>query len=109
MLCMKCGREISESQVFCAECLAEMEQYPIKPGTPVNLPNRAAAPAIRRRRFRPHRREAEQIVSLRRAVIVLSVLLVVLLAALVLSVLANLQLLGCTDVRIVPQFAFGLF
>lgn len=33
--CMKCGREIALGQVFCKECLADMEQYPIKPGTPV--------------------------------------------------------------------------
>ena len=35
MSCMKCGKEVSEDQVFCPECLAEMERYPVKPGTPV--------------------------------------------------------------------------
>lgn len=41
MQCMKCGREIPAGQVFCEECLAEMAQYPVKPGTVVTLPNRS--------------------------------------------------------------------
>lgn len=36
--CMKCGREIAAEQVFCPECLADMEKHPIKPGTVVQLP-----------------------------------------------------------------------
>ena len=40
MQCMKCGREIPAGQVFCEECLAEMAQYPVKPGTVVTLPTR---------------------------------------------------------------------
>ena len=40
MSCMKCGKEVSEGQVFCEECLTEMERYPVKPGTPVLLPHR---------------------------------------------------------------------
>ena len=39
MNCMKCGQEIEEGQVFCAECLAEMGKYPVKPGTAVLLPH----------------------------------------------------------------------
>lgn len=38
MYCLKCGREIEGDQVFCNECLATMEQYPVNPGTPVHLP-----------------------------------------------------------------------
>lgn len=104
MACMKCGREIPPTQVFCDECLKEMEKYPVKPGTPINLPNRSAVPPLRRRRFRPARREAERIVSLRRAVVWLSVVCILLLGALALSVLANLQLLGFPDIHILPEF-----
>lgn len=43
--CMKCGREIDDSQVFCVDCLVEMEKYPIKPGTSVQLPKREELPA----------------------------------------------------------------
>ena len=36
MRCLKCGRETE--QTFCEKCRAEMEKYPIKPGTIVLLP-----------------------------------------------------------------------
>jgi len=38
--CLKCGKETTESNVFCAECLAVMERYPVKPGTAIVLPHR---------------------------------------------------------------------
>lgn len=40
MECMKCGRTIEPGNVFCDGCLEGMEQYPVKPGTPINLPRR---------------------------------------------------------------------
>ena len=40
MYCMKCGREMEEESVFCTQCLAVMEKYPVKPGTAVQLPKR---------------------------------------------------------------------
>ena len=40
MTCMKCGRASEDKQVFCPACLAEMEKYPVKPGTPANIPVR---------------------------------------------------------------------
>ena len=39
MQCMKCGRDLQPGQVFCEECLEEMEKYPVKPGTVVLLPH----------------------------------------------------------------------
>lgn len=45
MNCMKCGREVPETQVFCPECLADMDRYPVKPGTPIQLPSRPAQSA----------------------------------------------------------------
>ena len=42
--CMKCGREIDAQQVFCDECLAEMDKYPVKPGVVVMLPRRRSQP-----------------------------------------------------------------
>lgn len=38
MECMKCGRQIGEGQVFCPECRSNMEQYPVKSETVVQLP-----------------------------------------------------------------------
>ena len=40
MYCLKCGREIDGQQVYCNGCLEVMSRYPIKPGTPVQLPKR---------------------------------------------------------------------
>ncbi len=53
MQCMKCSREIPAGQVFCEECLAEMEKYPIKPGTVVLLPPQARQQAPKKQ---PHHR-----------------------------------------------------
>ena len=41
MSCMKCGRDTQDPQVFCDDCLQVMERYPVKPGTPIQLPKRA--------------------------------------------------------------------
>ena len=40
MSCLRCGRETSENQVFCQSCLTVMESQPVKPDTPIQLPNR---------------------------------------------------------------------
>jgi len=39
MSCLKCGQEVSAGQIFCDSCLADMEKHPVKPGTPVIIPN----------------------------------------------------------------------
>ena len=38
MACLKCGKDATQSGVFCTECLAAMEDYPVKPGTAILLP-----------------------------------------------------------------------
>jgi len=48
MYCMKCGREMEEEHVFCNQCLAVMEKYPVKPGTAVQLPKRREMPFVKR-------------------------------------------------------------
>lgn len=45
MNCLKCGRKTVDEHVFCDECLAVMDHYPVKPGTPVHLPRHAFAQA----------------------------------------------------------------
>ena len=40
MLCLKCGKETTENQVFCGDCLNVMQAYPVKPGTAVHIPLR---------------------------------------------------------------------
>ena len=50
MNCMKCGRETEQDQIFCPECLAEMEKYPVKPGTVVQIPVQPAKKQMHHRR-----------------------------------------------------------
>ena len=44
MNCMKCGSKIEEEQAFCSSCLAEMDRYPVNPGTVVLLPTTGKQP-----------------------------------------------------------------
>ena len=67
MQCMKCGREIPVDQVFCQECLEDMEKYPVDPGVVVTLPPAARAvrqmPAAKSHR---HKRTLEEQAKLQR-------------------------------------------
>lgn len=86
MYCLKCGKETTDSQVFCDVCLQSMERYPIKPGTAVHLPHRGQPAAVKKQ---PHRKRSltpeEQVVQLKgmvkRLVVALAVLSVVLCLA----------------------------
>ena len=55
MNCMKCGREIPDTQVFCDGCLDVMEKYPVKPGTVVQISHRSDAEPVRK----PSRKKRE--------------------------------------------------
>ena len=46
--CLKCGKKAAEQSVFCSECLAVMEQYPVKPGTVVHIPQRQSVSSGKR-------------------------------------------------------------
>ncbi len=59
MDCMKCGKELKTEGVFCPECLAEMEKYPVKPNITVQLPVRRSAPAARKKARRQKYVKAE--------------------------------------------------
>lgn len=48
MNCMRCAREIASGQVFCEECRAIMEKYPVNPDTPVHLPRHRDAAPVRK-------------------------------------------------------------
>lgn len=40
MNCTRCGREISETAVFCDKCLDDMKQHPLPAGVALQLPVR---------------------------------------------------------------------
>ncbi|MBE6942395.1 MAG: hypothetical protein E7455_08965 [Ruminococcaceae bacterium] len=52
MGCMKCGKKLGQSQVFCDECLEKMAQAPVEPGTVVKLPDRTEAPPSKKKPLR---------------------------------------------------------
>ena len=79
--CIKCGRETVSNAVFCPECLADMEKHPVKPGTPVVLHQKPAAP-LRRPPARKVRKPEEQIRSLKHTVTSLWAVIILLAAAL---------------------------
>ena len=54
MSCMKCGRKLGSSQVFCEECLEKMEKSPVNPNTVVTLPQRRSTP-VQKKKVLQHR------------------------------------------------------
>ena len=48
MNCMKCGKTTTNEQVFCDVCLQVMAKHPVKPGTPVYLPQRQEEPVVKK-------------------------------------------------------------
>ena len=42
MSCIKCGKDTLGQDVFCKECLEVMADYPVKPGTPVLIPDQTS-------------------------------------------------------------------
>lgn len=84
MYCMKCGREIQEGNVFCQDCLAEMEKYPVRPDTVVLLPRRREPFLIKKPPKRHVPTPEEQLAVLRKCVMILTILLAVCVTAIIL-------------------------
>lgn len=102
MSCMRCGKETEESQVFCAECLADMERHPVKPGTPVQLPVRQPNPTVKRERFRlAESKWTDKIFRLKYIIVCLIILIVLLAAALALCI--------CMLLQVTPDWINDLF
>ena len=80
MNCVKCGREIGEDQVFCELCLAEMEHYPVKPGTAIHIPAQTAQEEPKKQpKRKPVLTPAEQILRLQKKVQGLRIVLVLMM------------------------------
>lgn len=65
MYCLRCGIETKNDQVFCENCLTNMERHPVKPGTPIKLPKRGESPAVKRQPRRKTLSPEEQILRLK--------------------------------------------
>ena len=98
MHCMKCGRKIEDQKVFCADCLTEMEKFPVPHDTTVHIPVRpAVTPAKKKsRRARDHRPE-EQVRHLKLAVRCLCVALAACLVAFAVSAGMLLKMISNQD------------
>jgi len=99
MFCMKCGREVDEGQLFCAECREVMKRYPVKPGIAIQLPHREETPLIKKpaARRKNHYSPEEQIRILRRRlrrILVIWLVTLLLLAATIYPTVRFLQRVG---------------
>ena len=85
--CIKCGRDTVSEQVFCPDCLAEMEKYPVRPGTVVQLPLRktSAGPKKQpsRKRSAPLEEQIRVLKKRCRTLLLLTILFAAIAAALI--------------------------
>ena len=101
MNCMRCGREIQDNQVFCPECLAEMEKCPVRPDAPVRLPRRPD-PALRRSSRKKGPPEEEQVRSLKKQVVLLRWVLAAAIAAIIFLTIPMVQDLVEENIALLP-------
>lgn len=93
MKCIRCGKETDENQVFCKECLQDMQRHPVKPETPIHLPNREDRVPTKRSNFRVAASKwQDQIFRLKYAIVWLVILIILLVMALALCMSIILQI-----------------
>ena len=69
MNCLKCGRKIENSGVFCDGCLGVMEKYPVKQNVSLQLPRRKEDLAPKKSAKKKHQRPLEDQVRQQRRLI----------------------------------------
>ncbi len=84
MQCLRCGREVTEGQVFCCACADLMAKHPVNPNTVVTLPERS----LRERTNAPRKpqRTEEDTDHLHHTILQLRLWICMLMAALMLCV-----------------------
>ena len=105
MNCMKCGREPRDENVFCQDCLLDMEKYPVRPGTVVLLPRRRESSVVKKIQKRHIPTAEEQIAFLRRWVLILSVVLGICIAAIALMIKPTMHYLLDEHVEIGQNYS----
>ncbi len=101
MNCMKCGCIIAADQVFCEDCLAEMEKYPVPQDTPIMLPPRDDTASQKRSASKRIRKPEDQVARLKATVWVLLILFTALLIAFFMVTSTLIQVLN--SVKNLPQ------
>lgn len=97
MKCMKCGCDLKTAGVFCPKCQSGMEQYPVKPGTAIQLPPKVDLPVNRRRSRKRALKPEEQIARLRNVRNGLLCALAIALVGLVVALVLLLRMGGYAD------------
>lgn len=97
MKCMKCGKDLKTTGIFCPDCQSGMEDYPVKPGTTVQLPPQTELPVQRRRSRKRAPTPEEQIAHLRSVRNVLLCAFAITLVALVVALVLLLRTAGYAD------------
>ena len=93
MACLRCGKPTEENQVFCPECLEVMESQPVKPDTPIQIPNRERRTTQKHPKHQSTQKKwADKVFRLRYTVFGLVLLIIVLALALALCVCVLFQL-----------------
>lgn len=83
MYCLKCGKETEAEKIFCETCLESMEQYPVKPGTPIHLPKRDTTDVSKKvNRAKRTTTAEEQVIYLKKVIIWMACLLIFAVAVL---------------------------
>ena len=78
MKCLKCGTDTGKDAVFCNDCLQSMEQYPVKPGTVIQLRRREVIQSQKKvSRPKRHNDAVEQVIYLKKLIRVMAALLVI--------------------------------
>ena len=80
MNCLRCGREVTDDQAFCPQCLELMEKHPVRPDTVVKLPQRRDTTIKKAPPRKKVLTAEEQVVRLKRKNRWLTVILCVILA-----------------------------
>ena len=68
MGCLKCGAATEDARVFCQACLEDMQQYPVKADTAIQIPQRTAAQPEKAQSIHREPTAKEQVARLRVAV-----------------------------------------
>ena len=86
MGCMKCGQETVGQNVFCEQCLAVMKKYPVRPDAVVMLPRRREPSIVKKTPKRHIPTPEEQLKVLHKRLNILSVILLICIAAILLMI-----------------------
>lgn len=108
MYCLKCGKETRGSQVFCQGCLTDMEKYPVKPGTAIQLPLRPGKPQAQKSAHKARSLSPEeQVARLRRLVrrLTAAVAALVLALCIVAAVLVHMLMNRTGDSRVGQNYS----